>query len=117
MTTPNIQNFLARAHFLRGGLYGRWFQSEDLARSRRVRGSDHISPIHPTSLLRMLSEAGATVVAVSTNRQLRIRQVNSIFSILAKLIQVFGAAFMTPKEPILLFGEIIIMRALKAGTR
>jgi len=65
----------------------------------------------------MLSEAGATVVAVSTNRQLRIRQVNSIFSILAKLIQVFGAAFMTPKEPILLFGEIIIMRALKAGTR
>jgi len=116
VTTPNIENFLARAHFLRGGLYGRWFQEEDLARTRGVRGVDHISPIHPTSLRRILSEAGATVVAVTTNRQLRITQANSIFSILAKLVEVFGTAFMKPSEPILLFGEIIVMRGLKVRT-
>ena len=117
VTTPNIQNFLARTHFLRDGLYGRFFQAEDLARSRGVRGSDHISPVHPTTLHRMLSEAGATVVAVSTNRQLQVRQVNSIFSVLAKLVEVFGAAFMIPKEPVLLFGEIIVMRGVKVETR
>lgn len=117
VTTPNIENFLSRAHFLRSGLYGRWFEEQDLARARGVRGVDHISPIHPTSLRRVLFEAGATVVAVTTNRQVRVGQVNSIFSILAKLVEVFGTAFMTPSEPTLLLGEIIVMRGLKTGAK
>jgi SAM-dependent methyltransferase len=113
VTTPNIQNFLARAHFLRSGYYGRWFQKNDLEGSRLTPGFDHISPIHPTTLGRIISGAGAQVVTITTNRELRIRQMNSVFSLIGKLVEVFGLAFMTPRDPALLFGDIIVVKAVK----
>lgn len=113
VTTPNIQNYLARAHFLRSGLYGRWFREEDLSGSDRARGTDHITPVHPRSLIRMLTETGAMVTEIFCNQEVSVRQLNSMWTIGAKLFEVFGPKLMFPKDNTLIRGDILLVKAVK----
>jgi len=115
VTTPNIQSFLARSHFLLRGNYGRWYPDEDFLGEDPRPGFNHIMPLHPLAVRRLIRKSGAVVEEVRANDLLEVRAMNSMFSLVGKAVEVFLVPFMRPRDRLLLQGDILVFRARKVS--
>ena len=109
-TTPNMQSFLARCHFLLRGNFGRWFPDEEIRGQDPRYGWDHIMPIHPLAMERLIERSGAVLEGVRANQFLAIHSVNSASSVLGKMVEVFLVPFLRPFDPTRLRGDILVFR-------
>jgi SAM-dependent methyltransferase len=114
-TTPNMQSFLARCHFLLRGNFGRWFPDAEIRGADPRPGWDHIMPIHPLAMERLIERAGADLEAVQANELVRIRGANSALSVLGKIVEVFLVPFLKPSDPTRLRGDILVFRMRRRG--
>jgi len=118
VTTPNIQNYLSRLHFLLRGNYGKYFADAEL-RGDRDSVYRHAMPLHHLTVRRLLRSAGAPVVDVRANELLTIRRIRSIRAVVGKLLVVLSVSLMQPAgQRVLIQGEILCFKAVKlAPTR
>lgn len=120
ITTPNIQNVKSKLQFLFNSEF-HWFQESEFGDN----GSKHVSPLYWRELLFLLKKYGFRVNRLTTNRtskytlyytnrdRLFKKCVYGILNFISDALYRILSIFMFPKDKALLFGDILIIKAIK----
>lgn len=120
ITTPNIQNIKSKIQFLFKSEF-HWFQEKEFGKN----GSRHLHPIYWREIVFFLDKYGFKIEEITTNRRFgytlySTKEDKIIKSISCAIANVFFdifyrilSIFTFPKNNTLLFGDILIIKAIK----
>lgn len=120
ITTPNIHNIKSKIQFFFKSEF-HWFQEKEFGR----KGSGHIHPFYWKELVFLLERYGFTINEITSNRYSKytfyyaekenlIKKVTyTLFNLLSDIAYRIISIFCFPKKRDLLFGDILIIKAIK----
>lgn len=110
VSMPNIMNWYSRLKFLVSGVYNNYFTEKEFEGD-----GYHISPLHYLQLKWMLEQAGFRIDSAVSNQYSGLINFSGIKIFASSLLMLPFRIIMKPKNKAILEGDILIVKARKAG--